>query len=68
MKLEEMKKRLGCLRAPEDRRDFVFRAPRRLFLPESMDTRLSVIIGKRQWCLCFRPQESSICVHKTDDE
>lgn len=39
MKLEEMKKRLGCLRAPEDRRDFVFRAPRRLFLPESMDYR-----------------------------
>ena len=37
MELAEMKKRLGCLRAPEDRRDFLFRSPRRLYLPESID-------------------------------
>ena len=37
MKLEEMKSRLGCLRAPEDRRDFVLRVTRRLYLPEAVD-------------------------------
>jgi C1A family cysteine protease len=37
MELEEMKKRLGCVRAPEDRRDFLFRSTRRLYLPQSMD-------------------------------
>ena len=35
--LEEMKKRLGCLKAPFDRRDFLFRESRRLYLPESID-------------------------------
>jgi len=35
--LDEMKKRLGCLRAPTDQRDFVFRSPGRLYLPESID-------------------------------
>jgi len=37
MKKEERKKQLGCFRAPEDRRDFVLRAPRRLFLPDHID-------------------------------
>jgi hypothetical protein len=37
MELDEMKKRLGCIRAPEDQRDFVFRSTRRLYLPQSVD-------------------------------
>lgn len=37
MKKEEMKKRLGCFHSPVDQRDFVLRAPRRLFLPEQID-------------------------------
>ena len=37
------------------------------YITDKGKTRLFVIIGKRQWCLCFRPQESSICVHKTED-
>lgn len=35
--VEDMKKRLGCFKAPEDKRDYVFRSPRRLFLPERID-------------------------------
>ena len=35
--LKDMKKRLGCIKAPKDRRDYMFRAPRRLFLPERID-------------------------------
>ena len=35
--LKTMKKRLGCLKAPVDHRDFRLRAPRRLYFPESIN-------------------------------
>ncbi len=35
--LKNMKIRLGCIKAPVDHRDFILRAPRRLYLPESID-------------------------------
>ena len=37
MNHEEMKKRLGCKKAPEDRRDFLFRSSPRVYLPNRID-------------------------------